>query len=66
MTLRDLLAVVHYMDIKIMSLGENGEAIPIYEGRSNYFRMNDYEAKLEVLWIAPDRYVSGGLFVMVE
>lgn len=66
MILGELIDVLYCMDIKIMQLGKSGEPAPIYEGKSSYFRMNDYEANLSVMWVAPHRYLCGGLFIMVE
>lgn len=67
MTLGDLISVLNCIDITIMENdNESGEITPLFEGKSDYFRMSEMESFMNVLFIAPHRFRSGGIFVMVE
>lgn len=67
MTLGDLMSVLNCIDITIMENdNDSGEITPLFEGKSDYFRMSEMESHMNVMFIAPHRFLSDGIFVMVE
>lgn len=66
MTLGSFISVLNNIDILIMATDGSGKTKTIYEGESRFYRMCEDEGYLHILFIAPHKCISGGIFIMVE
>lgn len=65
MLLGDLIKKTRNVNICIKKFNVEGFATKIYESNSQFYRISELEEYLNVLYVAPHRYIPGELFIMV-
>lgn len=66
MYLGDLVGILRNILIHIMVKDSETYYRTLYEGNSKFFRIEEYEKILHVLYIAPHRENNGELFILCE